>query len=230
MRSVIKNGGFLMDLYEVTDSMLGEHVVIGDYTKVLNSRLEDNVQLDRFNHIVYSSIGKYSYTGHNVTIKGAEVGKFNSISWNVSIGGNNHDMDKITTHSFLVYPKFNLGGDSNWKSRHEPCIVGNDVWIGTGAVILRGVHVGNGAIIGASSVVTKDVPPYAIVAGNPARIIRMRLEDTMVERLLELKWWDFDDEVIRQNFDLFNTALDNKVIDKMFEIKNKIDCPEKSFP
>lgn len=212
-----------MDLYEVTDSIVGEQVVIGDYTKIINSQIKDNVQLDRFNHIVYSSMGRYTYTGHNVTIKGAEIGKFNSISWNVSIGGNNHDMDKITTHSFLVYPKFHLGGDSNWKSRQEPCIVGNDVWIGTDAVILRGVHVGNGAIIGASSVVNKDVPPYAIVAGNPARIIRMRVEDTMIERLLELKWWDFDDEVIRTNFDLFHTELDDEVIDKMFEIKKRIN-------
>lgn len=132
-------------------------------------------------------MGKYSYTGENATIRNAELGNFNSISWNVSIGGNTHDMNKVTTHSFLVYPKWNMGGNSNWESVHEECTLENDIWVAAGVNILRGVKIGSGAIIGAGSIVTKDVPPYSVVVGNPGRVIKMRCSDIIVERMLEIE-------------------------------------------
>lgn len=206
---------------DILESTLEEEVVVGDYTQVLQSKLGKKVQLDRNNSILYSQLGRYCYTGHNTTIRNAKLGKFNSISWNVSIGGNTHDMNKVTTHSFLVYPKWEMGGDSNWKSASEKCTLGNDIWIGAGANILRSVNIGSGAIIGAGTVVTKDVPPYAVVAGNPGRVIRMRCSDPIIEKMLELKWWDFPVDIIRSNFNIFESELTMDIVEKLFGIKEE---------
>lgn len=211
---------------EILESTLEEEVVVGDYTKVLQSKLGRKVQLDRNNSILYSQLGRYCYTGHNTTIRNAKLEKFNSISWNVSIGGNTHDMNRVTTHSFLVYPKWGMGGDSNWKSASEECTLGNDIWIGSGANILRGVNIGSGAIIGAGTVVTKDVPPYAVVAGNPGRVIRMRCSDEIIEKMLEVKWWDFPLDLIRSHFKVFESELTMDIVDKLFEIKEEF-CEHK---
>src|ERR1035438_8143346 len=85
-----------------------------------------------------------------------------------------------------------------WPARGDT-IVGNDVWIGYGATIMPGIHIGDGAIIATASVVTKDVPPYAIVGGNPASTIRHRFDETTIARLLALRWWDWDPERVSKN-------------------------------
>jgi len=149
-------------------------------------------------------IGKYTY-GHPTIIKGNNagnliIGKFCSISDQVVILlGREHRKDWITTYPFPAFP-----GDWPEAAEIPECerskgdvIIGNDVWICYGATILSGVNIGDGAVIGARAVVTKDVPPYAVVAGNPARIIGKRFDDKMIEKLLELKWWDWSEERIR---------------------------------
>lgn len=115
-----------------------------------------------------------------------------------------------------------MGGNGNWKSASEICETGNDVWIGSGATILRSVSIGDGAVISANSVITKDVPAYAIVAGNPGRILRMRCCDKWIEQLEEIKWWDFPEDVIRNNLSLFQADLTDEVIQKLKELKNCI--------
>jgi len=164
-------------------------------------------------------MGRFSYTGVNTVIKNAAIGKFNSIAWNVSIGGNTHDLNHITTHSFIVYPKWNMGANGNWRSASEKCATGNDVWIGSNAIVLRGVTVGNGAVIGAGSVVTKDVPPYSIVVGNPARVLRMRCDESLADRLEKLQWWDMSEEVIRDNLALFQAELTENVVEQLESLK-----------
>ena len=207
---------------EVTESVLADEVVVAKGTTVLHTELGKKVMLGKNNNIVYSKMGKYCYTGNNTYILNATLGKFNAISWNVSIGGNDHELNHVTTHSFLVYEKWGMGGHSNWASVSKPCQIGNDVWIASGANIFRNVTIGYGAVIGGSAVVTKDVPPYAIVVGNPARILRYRCKEEMIEKLLLLKWWDFPEEVIKANFDLFHAELTEEILDKLFEIKNNL--------
>ncbi len=206
---------------EILESEIEKEVAVRGFTQVLKSKLGEKVQLDRNNSILYSELGKYCYTGHNTTIRNAKLGNFNSISWNVSIGGNNHDMNKVTTHSFLVYPKWGMGADGNWESASEECKLGNDIWIGAGVNILRGLSIGSGAIIGAGTIVTKDVPPYAVFAGNPGKIIKMRCSDEIIEKMLELEWWNFPSDIIRSNFKIFQSELTMNVVDELFEIKKK---------
>lgn len=220
--SIIEENSVILEGAEVIDSKICRNTFIDKYTRVENSILEENVRLERNNQIVYSNLGCYSYTGANTVIKNVVVGKFNSISWNVSMGGNTHDLDHITTHSFLVYPKWNMGGSGNWESASDKCETGNDVWIGSGVTVLRGVSIGNGAVIGASSVITKNVPPYSIVIGNPGRVIRMRCKDEWIERLEKLRWWDFPEHIIRNNFSLFKASLSDDILLQLEDIRERL--------
>lgn len=132
-----------------------------------------------------------------------EVGSFCSIAGGVRIfGGGEHDYKRPTTFPVNYFFKnncnnYNLDAFSKGKT-----IIENDVWIGHEALIMSGVKIGNGAVVGARSVVSKDVPPYAIVVGNPAKILKYRFNDDIIKNLLEIKWWNWSDETINENSDL----------------------------
>ncbi|WP_212637632.1 CatB-related O-acetyltransferase [Desulfocicer vacuolatum] len=131
--------------------------------------------------------------GDATTLK---VGCFCSIANNVTIFlGGNHRTDWITTYPFPVFRE-NAKQIKGHPASHGNVIIGHDVWIGSGAVILSGVHIANGAVIGASAVVTKDVEPYTIVAGNPAQFVKTRFKKNDINILQELNWWNWNDTKI----------------------------------
>ena len=155
----------------------------------------------------FSSVGAFSfptcYFPGNVNI-----GRFCSIASNVKIMGGNHPMNRFTTHMLTYNGEFDKYAANefgqNWVlkpfiTKPKNTTIGNDVWIGYEAVILAGVTIGDGAIIGTRAVVTKDVPPYTIVGGVPAKPIRKRFDDETIAKLLKLKWWDWSEEKIAQN-------------------------------
>lgn len=121
------------------------------------------------------------------------IGKFGQFAHGVRFitASANHDMDGISTYPFAVFDPSQLARFRDRVRDRPDTVIGNDVWIGHGAMILPGVTIGNGAIIGAGSVVAKDVPAYAIVAGNPARVIRFRFEAETIQRLNRISWWDW---------------------------------------
>src|SRR5690606_16503456 len=129
---------------------------------------------------------------------------------------------------FMMLDEGNLNHESNkdLKDRYNEfggCEIGNDVWLATNSVVLRNVQIGNGAIIGAGAIVTKDVEPYSIIAGVPAKKIKMRFDDKTIEVLEEIQWWNWPVEIIRQNLDLiYSTKVDERVIERLKEISNSL--------
>lgn len=155
--------------------------------------------------IIRSRFDRHSFCGYDCTIIDCDVGGFCSIAGGVVIGGSRHPMEYASTspvflsHRDSVKTKFSRH-PYQWRARTT---IGHDVWIGEKVLIKGGVTIGHGAIIGMGSVVTKDVAPYAIVASNPARPIRMRFRPEIIEGLLKMKWWDMSDEELRRIAPLF---------------------------
>lgn len=166
------------------------NIIVGDY-----SYYDDPIDPEGFERNVL-----YNYGSDRLII-----GKFCAIATNVKfiMNGANHKLDGISTYPF---PSFGHGWETamdklmGLPSRGDT-IIGNDVWIGYETVIMPGVNIGDGAVIAAKSVVTKNVPPYTIVGGNPACPIKKRFSDSEVAQLLEIKWWDWDIEKITRNID-----------------------------
>ena len=153
------------------DCILGDNIVIGQDSFLRNCRLGDYVQINRRNILEDSAVGDCSYTGSNTVLKHVNIGCYCAISWNVSATGNMHDYSNASAHPFTRLKSFGFV-DQNKGLEYETINIGNDVWIGANASILAGITINDGAIVGAGGVVTKDVPPYAIVVGNPAKIVK----------------------------------------------------------
>jgi phosphonate metabolism protein (transferase hexapeptide repeat family) len=151
--------------------------------------------------VEYSSLGDYSYLGENCDVADTVIGKFTAIANAVRIGAPNHPMERPSQHRFTYCPEYYEASATRDRAffgdrRAARVVIGNDCWIGHGAIILPNVSVGDGAVIAAGAVVSRNVPPYTIVGGVPARPIRKRFSDAVAERLRRIAWWDWPDEVI----------------------------------
>ncbi|TKC16390.1 DapH/DapD/GlmU-related protein [Robertmurraya kyonggiensis] len=161
------------------------------------------------NKIIESSFGDYTYTMDDVTVNYAEIGKFSSIASHVCINPVQHPMDRVTQHHMTyrrVAYDFAETDDEvlfDWRRTHRVKI-GHDVWIGHGAIIMKGVEIGTGAVVGSGAVVTKNVEPYTIVVGTPAKPIKRRFSEEVAEKLLEIAWWDWPREKLESHFHEFN--------------------------
>jgi acetyltransferase-like isoleucine patch superfamily enzyme len=161
-----------------TKDILGDRYIIGDHTYG--------------DPRVISWEGKASLT----------IGKYCSISRNVIIFlEGDHRTDWVSTFPFPILWEEAKGIPGHPTTKGN-VVIGNDVWIGFGTTILSGITIGDGAAVGASSVVNRDVPPYAIVAGNPARIVRYRFDEETIQKLLQIRWWDWPDEKVKGNIHL----------------------------
>jgi phosphonate metabolism protein (transferase hexapeptide repeat family) len=170
---------------DVRDSRLGVYSEVGARTKLLEVEL-----------------GDYSYVVNDSDIAYAVIGKFCSIAAMTRINPGNHPMWRASQAHFTYRASAYFAGEADedeffaWRRSHRVTI-GHDVWIGHGAIVLAGRAVGTGAVIAAGAVVTKDVADYTIVAGNPARLVRRRFSEPVVERLQRLAWWDWSHDRLR---------------------------------
>lgn len=169
---------------------------------VLNSDIEVNVEVGKHvklypRHIIENtSISDNSYIGPNCRISNTIIGKFCSIGPNFYCGIAIHPIDFISTSPVFYSSRKQLGYnlvDVNKCDEYQNVTIGNDVFIGINVTVLSGVKIGDGAIVAAGAVVTKDIPPYAIVGGVPAKIIKYRFDEHTIETLQRMRWWDFDD-------------------------------------
>ncbi|MBR06535.1 MAG: hypothetical protein CMP48_02530 [Rickettsiales bacterium] len=150
----------------------------------------------------YTNINGPAYisSGSNKCI----IGKYCAIGHNLRVRGDNHNMNYLNLHARSQ----NEFGFGYFHESKGSVVIGNAVWIGDNVIILPGVSIGDGAVIGAGSVVTKNVPPYSVVVGVPAKVIKLRFNEWMIDELNELRWWDWSNDKILQNKKLFSTSLD----------------------
>lgn len=159
-------------------------------------------EVGRGTRMAHVSMGDYSYCDRACDIANATIGKFANIASGVRIGATDHPLDRASLHHFMYrsasyWP--DAQDDADWfaKRRARRAVIGHDTWIGHNAQIKPEVTVGHGAVVASGAVVTRDVPAYAIVAGVPAKVIRMRLPEDLAARLIALGWWDWDHARLR---------------------------------
>jgi acetyltransferase-like isoleucine patch superfamily enzyme len=167
---------------------------------IKNSKIDSSSKIEGGALVLNTIMSKYSFCGRNCELINVNIGSFVSIANEVIIGAGEHPLKRVSTS-----PVFYKNIDSIKKKFIEfpripikETIIGNDVWIGRRAIIISGINIGNGSVVAAGAVVTKDVPAYSIVAGVPARVIKYRFDQNVIEALEKIKWWDFDDELIKK--------------------------------
>lgn len=131
-------------------------------------------------------IGNYNYFGDRSMVGNAVIGNYCSFAPDVKIAQSQHAISYITTYQRICSK--NIGYSLNQK----PAVIDNDVWLGANVVVMQGVHIGNGAVVGANAVVTHDIPPYAIAVGIPARVIKYRFDEEVIQKITDTGWWSYD--------------------------------------
>lgn len=176
---------FLHPDCHISGSQVGRYTEIGEGTRLRNT-----------------TFGDYSYTDRHCDIANASVGKFVNIASCVRIGATDHPLDRASLHHFMYRSSYfwpDEADDAAFFARRDArrTVIGHDTWLGHACMIKPDVTVGHGAVVAAGAIVTRDVAPYTVVAGNPARWLRDRQPAKIAQRLIALAWWDWDHERLR---------------------------------
>jgi acetyltransferase-like isoleucine patch superfamily enzyme len=188
------------------------------FSTIIDSDVIGVFSLEKYSCVNRSTLESYVGVGLQSYVSDCKVGKYTLIGSRVSVGGFEHPTDWLSIGAFQWGQSVDYWGlsqdmhnhlDSFDKPSPKGTEIGADCWVGNNVVILSGVKISTGVIVGAGSVVTKDLPPYAVAVGNPARIVRYRFEESVINLLLESKWWDRDIEELRNiNFRDVNSAIE----------------------
>ena len=182
-----------------------EYLSLESGCKISRVKFGRHVRIGANAAIADSCLGDYTYIGPQSSLTHTTVGKFCSIAPQVNIGTGSHPARTfVSSHPALYLSRPGIGwslANHDYHTEFAQTIIGNDVWIGVGATILDGLQIGDGAIVGAGAVVVKDIEPYTIWGGVPAKLIRRRFSDDEIEYLLGFRWWDRDDDWLRSNLE-----------------------------
>lgn len=184
-----------MSLHAITPAKL-LHTFIDESVRMRETDVGQHCEILEHSYLEYSTLGDFSYVGEHCTVADAQIGRFSAIANQVRIGAPNHPMERASQHRFTYCPEYydaSAMRDHGFFSRRRAAsvIIGNDVWIGHGVIVLPGITVGNGAVLAAGAVVTKDVAPYTVVGGVPAKPIRVRFTPAIAARLQKIAWWNW---------------------------------------
>lgn len=182
------------------NAILAKNVFVNKTSRIINTILNSYITINQNSVLTNVEMGSYSYIGENAQLHNVIIGKFCSIAPSVKIGLGNHPTSFVSTSPVFFSQKKQCGisfADTEYFNENLRTYIGNDVWIGVNAYIKDGIKIGDGAIIGAGAVVVKDVPPYAIIGGVPAKIIKYRYTTDIINRLMKIKWWDFEEQKLK---------------------------------
>ena len=170
--------------------------------------IDKTAKIGMASNCIRVKMGRYSYAGFHNAMTDVQVGSFCSIASNCSIGGGKHQIGAVSTSPVFFAGRNCLGKNlaNIPEEKNRSVEIGNDVWIGEAVFVCDGVKIETGAVIGAHSVVTKDVPPYAVVAGAPARILRYRFDEETIQKLMASRWWEWPEEKLEKMAGYFNSV------------------------
>lgn len=198
---------------EIRRSTIKSHTSVHEETIIINSSLGGYNRIGKNCSIANSQIGSYSYIADNSSMNNANIGNFCSIGPNFICGLGTHPSNRVSTSPYFYSPNAldNPFVQLSSFDEYTPITLGHDVWVGVNVFIRDGITIGHGAIIAAGSVVTKDVPPYAVVGGVPARIIKFRHTEKVINNLLESAWWEKSFEWIKENIPSFQREVNDEI-------------------
>lgn len=197
--------------------------LLGRHIHCKNTKLGYKCNIAYGADICNSNVGKRSSIGRYTTVRDCQIGNFCAISWNCSLGAKNHHYEMVSCSAAFFQQRFGIV-DQNIKNSDGivTTSIGNDVWIGCNAVILSGVTVGDGAVIGAGAIVTKDVEAYSIVVGVPAKHIRYRFNNKIRNNLHKSKWWLWEDDILKRHSDLFHQEMTEELSELILNVSKQI--------
>lgn len=187
---------------------LGEHPVFHSHVRVVRSHFGAYTEIGANSTIVETTFDNYSYTAGDNQIIYSTIGKFSNIASHVRINPGNHPLERVTLHH-MTYRRslYGFGEDDadffQWRRDHH-CTIGHDTWLGHNVIVMPGVRMGHGSVAGSGAVVTRDVEPFMIVVGVPAKPLRLRFPERIVEKLLQIAWWDWDHATLGARLDEMN--------------------------
>lgn len=169
-------------------------------SSIKGSFVHKTSKIEAGSSFINSNMDMHSFCGYDCDIIQTKIGSFCSIANGVVIGGGKHPINWVAMSPVFYEGKDSVKEKFSTFKRESPLVttVGNDVWIGRNVIIKEGVTIGHGSVIGMGSIVTKDVMPYAIVGGNPAKLIRMRFDVIIIDELIKSEWWDLDEDILRK--------------------------------
>lgn len=207
-KSTVAQGSTIAKRTRISRSQLGAMCTIGQHVKIKESELAGFNSIGSRVRLKKVSLGLYSYISSNTSLEEISIGKFCSIGPGVKNHLGNHPSRVfVSSHPAFYSPNAAMGSfveQGHFEEYGPDVVIENDVWIGADSLLMDGVTIGNGAIVAARSVVTKDIPPYAVVGGAPAKLIRYRFDEDEINLLQESQWWNEDTSWIKKNISLFH--------------------------